>query len=188
MLMGLSITSALVWVEWTPSLLQAVASGGESRLVVACSSPLGVVPSQPIASTTAAAEVMVATPTAAEAASEVTLVAPPPPAMAEEERETGLPALPGGGPHGSPSRSELEVPGGRAARLEPKCLPVAHETEVMEIPSDDKAGDEVELPALSQELAVVRSEAGPSSRLEEIDLVWPCLEDPMKVRFILQDT
>ena len=39
----------------------------------------------------------------AEAASEATLAAPPPPAAVEEERETGLPASSGEGPHSSPS-------------------------------------------------------------------------------------
>ena len=56
-----------------------------------------------------------------------------------------------------------------------------------EIPSDDEVGEEVELSALLQELAVVRSEAGPSSELEETNLVWPFPKDPMKVRFILRD-
>ena len=64
---------------------------------------------------------------------------------------------------------------------------MAHETEVVEIPSDDKAGDAMELSAPSQELAVVRSEARPSSGLEETYLMWPYPEDLMKVRFILQD-
>ena len=66
--------------------------------------------------------------------------------MVEEERETGLPASPGEGQHDSPSRSELEVLGGDAVGPEPKCLPVAHEIDVVEIPSDGEAGDEVELP------------------------------------------
>ena len=85
----------------------------------------------------------------AVAASEVTLVAPPPLATVEEERETGLPALPGRGPHGSPSWLELEVSRGHAARLELERLPVAYEIEVVEIPSDSEVGDEVELPAPS---------------------------------------
>ena len=124
--------------------------------------------------------------TMAEVGSEVTLVAAPPPDAAEEG-EAGLPASPGGGPHGSPSWLELEVPGGDAARPEAERLPAAHEIEVVEIPSDGEAGDEVELPAPSQELAVVRSLAGPSSGLGATDLVWPCPEDPRKVRFILRD-
>ena len=65
------------------------------------------------------------------------------------------------------------------ARIVPECMSVACETEVVEIPSDDEADDEVEPPVLSQELAVVWSEARPSSRLEETNLVWPCPEDPM---------
>ena len=35
---------------------------------------------------------------------------------------------------------------------------------------------------------MVRSEAGPSSRLEETDLVWPYPEDPTKVCFVLWDS
>ena len=65
---------------------------------------------------------------------------------------------------------------------------VARATEVVEIPSDDKADDAVELPASSQELAVVWSEAGPSSGLEEGDLEWPYPEDPSKVQFVLWDS
>ena len=67
-------------------------------------------------------------------------------------------------------------------------LPVAHETKVVEIPSDDEVDDEVEPPVLSRELAVVQSEARPSSGLEETNLEWPCPEDPSKVRFILRDS
>jgi len=65
---------------------------------------------------------------------------------------------------------------------------VAHEIEVVEIPSDGEVGDEVEPPVLSRELAVVQSEARPSSGLEETDLVWPYPKDPMKVRFIIRDS
>jgi len=64
---------------------------------------------------------------------------------------------------------------------------VASEIEVVEIPSDGEAGDEVEPPTLSQELAVVGLSAGPSSGLGATDLVWPCPEDPRKVWFILRD-
>jgi len=187
MLTGLSITPAPMRVEWTPSLHQAAASGGESRPVEVRPSPLGVVPSQPVASTTAM-EVMVVISVAAEAASEVTLMAPPPPAVVEEEREIELPASPGGGLHGSPSQSKLEVSGGRCSWAELEHLPMAHKTEVVEIPSDDEADDEVEPSVLSRELAVVWSEDGPSSGLEETDLEWPCPEDPTKVRFILRDS
>ena len=55
----------------------------------------------------------------------------------------------------------LVVPGGDVAGTEPERLPVACETEVVEITSDDKADDLVEPPVLSWELAMVRSEAGP---------------------------
>ena len=163
MLTGLSVTPTSMREDWRPTLQRAVASHRESRVVAAHPSPSGAVPSQLVASTAAAAEVMVAILAVAEVASEVTLAAPPPLAMAKEERDTGFPASPGGGPHGSPSRSELEVPGGNAAGPKPKCLPVAHEIEVVEIPSDGEVGDEVEPPAPSQELVMVRSLAGPSS-------------------------
>ena len=63
-----------------------------------------------------------------------------------------------------------------------------HTTEMVEIPSDDEADDMVELPMLSWELAVVRSEARPSGGLPEGDLEWPCLEDPSKVWFVLRDS
>ena len=59
---------------------------------------------------------------------------------------------------------------------------------MVDILSDDEADDTAEPPVLSRELAVVRSEAGPSSGLEQTDLVWPCPEDPTKVRFILRDS
>jgi len=104
-----------------------------------------------------------------------------------KRRETRLPASPGGGPHGSPSRSELEVSGGDASGPEPERLPVAHEIEAVEILSYGKAGDEVEPPTPLQEQAVVRLSAGPSSGLEATDMVWPCPEDPRKVRFIFRD-
>ena len=129
---------------------RAVASGGESRVVAAGPSLSGVAPLGLVASMAAAEAVLVAIPVVlVEATSEVTLMAPPPPAAAEEERETGIPASPGGGPHGSPSWSKLKVPGGDAAGLEPKHLSVAREIEVVEIPSDGEAGDEVELPVPS---------------------------------------
>ena len=159
-------------------------------MVAAGPSLPGVVPPEPVASTAAAAATVLAAilVVTAEAMSEVSLVAPPPPTTVEEERETGLPASPGGGLRSSPSQSALEVSGGGASGTEPERLSVAHETEVVEIPSDDKADDVMELPTLSQEMAVVRSGAGPSSRLEEADLEWPCPKDPMKVCFVLRDS
>ena len=77
--------------------------------------------------------------------------------------------------------------GGDAASPKAEHSPAGREIEVVEIPSDDEEGDRVEPPAPSQELAVVRSLAGPSSGLGATDLVWPCPEDPRKVRFILSD-
>ena len=58
----------------------------------------------------------------------------------------------------------------------------------MEIPSDDEADDAVEPLVQSQELAMVRSEAGPSGGLPEGDLEWPCPKDLAKVRFVLWDS
>jgi hypothetical protein len=74
---------------------------------------LGVVPPGSVASMVAAVAVALAAipVVTAEVMSEVTLAAPPPPATVEEERETELPASPGGGLHGSPSWSELKALG-----------------------------------------------------------------------------
>jgi len=77
--------------------------------------------------------------------------------------------------------------GGDTARPEAEHLPAGHEIESAEVSSDGEAGDMVEPPAPSQELAVVQSSAGPSSGLGATDLVWPCPEDSRKVQFILQD-
>jgi len=124
----------------------------------------------------------------AEALLEVSLVAPPPLAVAEEERETELPASLAGGLHGSSSRSELKAPEGDTVGTELERPSVACATEVVEIPSDDEADDMVEQPVPSRELAVVRSEAGPSGGLPEGDLEWPYPEDPAMVRFVLRDS
>ena len=45
---------------------------------------------------------------------------------------------------------------------------------------------EVWRPTLQRAVAIVG--VGPSNRLEEGDLEWPCHEDPSKVWFILQDS
>ena len=95
---------------------RATVSDGERRVVVADPSFPGAAPLGSIANT--AALVLAAIPVVmAEVVSEVTLAAPPL-AAAEEERETRFPASSSGGLHGSPSRSELEVPGGDAAGME----------------------------------------------------------------------
>ena len=60
--------------------------------------------------------------------------------------------------------------------------------EVVDIPSDDEAEVMAEPSALSRELAVVRSKAGPSGGLPKGDLEWPCLEDLTKVWFILRNS
>ena len=117
-------------------------------VVAADPSLLGVVPPRPL--TSMVAMVLAAIPVVmAEAVLEVSLVAPSPPATIEEERETRLPASPGGGLCGSPSQSALEVSGGGAAETETERLSVARETEVVEIPSDDEEGDRVEPLVLS---------------------------------------
>ena len=120
--------------------------------------------------------------------SEVTLTAPPPPVAVEEERETELPASPGGGLHSSPSRSEPKALRGDVAGTESERPAVAHATEVVDIPSDNEANDMVELLVSLWELAVVQSEAGPSGGLLVGDLEWPCPKDPPKVRFVLRDS
>ena len=151
---------------------------------------LRVVPPRSVASMVAAVASMLAVILLlmVEVTSEVTLMAPPPLVAVEEERETELPASPGGGLHGSPSWSELKAPGGDVARTESERPAAARSPDVVEILSDDEADDMVELPMSSQELAVVQSEAGPSDRLPKGDLDWPCPEDPVKVRFILRDS
>ena len=158
-------------------------------MAVANPSLPGVVPPGSVAGTVAAiSAALVAIPVlTAEVTSKVTLVSPPPPAVVEEVRETELPALSGGGLHGSPLWSEPKAPGGDVAGMESECPMVARATEVVDIPSDNKTDDMAELPVLSRELPVVRSEDRPSSVLKETGLVWPCPEDPTKVRFILRD-
>ena len=117
----------------------------------------------------------------------MTLAILPAPAVVEVGRETRIPASSIGGPHGSPSLSELEVLGGDTARREAEGPPVGREIEILEVSFDDEVGDKVEPLAPSQELAVVRSSAGPSIGLGATDPVWPYPEDPRKVWFILRD-
>ena len=102
---GLSIAPTPMQEDWRPTLQRTVASGGESRVVAVGPSLLGVVPLESVASTTVAAVMVLAVipMVMAKAVLEVTLAAPPLPAMVEEKRETKLPAMPGEGPHGSPS-------------------------------------------------------------------------------------
>ena len=104
-LMGLGIALPPVWEEWRPSLQRVTMSGGESRLAVVRPSLLVVAPARPVVSIAATmAVVMAAIPmVTAEVGLEVTLVIPSLTATAEERRETGLPASPGEGKHGSPS-------------------------------------------------------------------------------------
>jgi len=175
---------------WRPTLQRAVVSSGGNRVVAANPSLLGVVLTGLDAGIAAAATtVLAAIPVVmAEALPVVSLMAPPPPVVAKEEKETETPATPGGGRHGSPSWSELKALGGDAAERELERPSAAHATEVVEIPSDDKADVVVELPVPSWELAVVRSKARPSSGLPEGDLEWPYPEDPSKVQFILRDS
>ncbi|XP_066323431.1 uncharacterized protein [Miscanthus floridulus] len=181
---GLSIAPTPMRKVWRPTLQRITASGGWNRVVAVNPSLPRVVPPRSVAGTVVAAVVaLAAIPVLmTEVASEVTLVAPPPLAKAEEERETEPPALPGGRLHGSPSRSELKALGGDTTRMESERPAMARATEVVEIPSDNKADDMVELPVSSRELAVVQSEVGPSGGLPEGDLEWPCPEDLAKVR------
>jgi len=76
------------------------------------------------------------------------------------------------------------------ARPEAEHPPMGHGVEIVEIPCSDEAVTRVEPSSVppSQELAVVRSSAGPSSVLGAThDMVWPCPGDPRKVWFILWD-
>jgi len=130
-----------------------------------------------------------------EVGSDVTLAIPPPTDMMEERRESRPPASPGGGTHGSPSWLEPEGSGGDVARPEVEHPPMGHGVEIVEIPCSGEAGARVEPPAIlpSQELVVVQSlhdvaVARSSSGLEVThELVWPCLGDLRKARFILRD-
>jgi hypothetical protein len=124
----------------------------------------------------------------AEAVSEVTLAALPPPVAVEEERESELPALPGGELHCSPVRLEPKAPGESVAGTESERSAAVHAWEVVDISSDDEADDAAEPPVSLRELAVVQPKAGPSGGLPEGDLEWPCPEDPAKVWFILRDS
>ena len=83
-----------------------------------------------------------------EVGSEVTLLIPPPTAAEEEMRETGFPASPDSGPHGSPSWSKLDGLGGDVARPEVEHLPMSHGVQVVEIPCSGEAGTGVEPPAI----------------------------------------
>ena len=169
----MSIAPTPVREAWRPTLQRVAMSGGGSRMAAVSPSLSGAV-----------AAIVMAVPTVG-AVSEVTLVAPPPPVVAEEERKTELPASPGGGLHGSPVWSEPKALGESVVRMVSERLVAVHATEVVDIPSDDEANDTAEPPVSSRELAVVRSEAGPSGGLPEGDLEWPCPEDPAKVLFIL---
>ena len=123
---------------------------------VSPSLPRVVPPGSVVGTAAATVAILVAIPVlTVEVASEVTLAAPPPPAVAKEERETELPASPGGGLHGSPLPSEPKALVGDVAETESECPAAARAIEVVDIPSDDKADDMVELLVSSWELAVV---------------------------------
>ena len=155
--MGLSIAPTPMQEVWRPTLHRAATSGGGNSVVVAIPSlPWVVLPGSVASMAVAAATVLAAIPmVTAEASPEVSLVAPPPPAMVEEERETELPALPGGGLQGSPSWLEPKAPGDSAAGTKSERLVAVHATEVVDIPSDDEPDDTTEPPVSSRELAVV---------------------------------
>jgi len=130
-----------------------------------------------------------------EVESEVTLMVPPPMAAGEERRETGLPALPGGGAHGSPAWSEIE--GFRGAMAKPEVVhpPVGHGVLAVDIPFSSEEDTRVEPPAIppsrelvmiwsSHDIAMARSSSGSGVTHE---LVWPCPGELGKARFILHD-
>ena len=109
--------------------------------------------------------------------------------VAEEEmRETGLPALPGGGAHGLPAWSELEGSGGIMARPEVVHPSASHGVLAVDIPFSSEEDTGVKPPAIpsSPELVMIRSShdtamAGSSSGSRETrELVWPCPYEPGK--------
>ena len=79
----------------------------------------------------------------------MTLVVPPPIVVEEERRETGLPASPGRGAHGSPTSSELEGSGGTTTRLEVVHLPMSHGVLVVDVPFSGEEDTRVEPLAIS---------------------------------------
>ena len=115
-------------------------------------------------------------------------MAPPLSVAVEEMREGELPISSGGGTRGLSLLSEPKAPEGSAAGTELGCPVVSHANEVVEISSDDEADIAAGPPASSQELVVVQPEAGPSGRPPEVDLEWPCPEDPSKSWFVLRDS
>ena len=110
---------------------------------------MGIVSSWLVVSTVVAAAVVMAVipMVMAEVGLEVTLVVPPP-TVVEERRETGLPALPGGGAHGSPAWSELEGSGGTTARPEVVHLPASRGVLAVDIPLFSKEDTRVEPSAI----------------------------------------
>ncbi|XP_066354964.1 uncharacterized protein [Miscanthus floridulus] len=194
---GLSIAPTPMQETWRPTLQRVAASEGGSRVAAAKPSLPGVVPPGAVADKAVAAAsvlVVILVPLVG-VTSGVTLAAPPPPVAVEETREGELPISSGGGMHGLSLPSELKAPEGRAAGIELGHLVASHANEVVEIPSDDEADIAMgppmspqELVVSPRELAVVRSEAGPSGGLPEGDLEWPCPEDPSKACFALRDS
>jgi len=77
-------------------------SEGGSRLVAVRPSLMGVASSRLVMSTKAAVMAVILV-VSAEAGLEVTPTVPPLPVVEEERREIGLPILPRGGAHGSPT-------------------------------------------------------------------------------------
>ena len=84
--------------------------------------------------------------------------------------------------------SEPKAPEGSAAGTELGCPVVFHANEVVEIPSDDDVDIVAGPPASSWELVVVQPKAGSFGGPPEGDLEWPCPEDLLKARFVLQDS
>ena len=151
---------------------------------------LGVASSQPVMSMAAVAvAVMVVIPMVmAEVELVVTLAVPPLTATEVERRETELPALLGGGAHGSPTWSELEGLGGTMARLEVVHPSVSHGVLIVDILFSNKEDTGVEPLAIlpSRELVMIRSShdttmAGSSSGSGVThELVWPCPDESRK--------
>ena len=186
----MSVTPTFMQETWRPTQQRVVVSEGGSRVAAAKPSLLGAVPAGVAADkAVAAASVLAVIPVPmAGVASEVTLTAPPPLVAVEETREGEFPISLSGGPHGLSLPSEPKAPEGSMAGTEFRRPTASHANKVVEIPSNDEADTVAEPPVSPWELAVVRSETGPSGGSLEGDLEWPYPKDPSKVRFVLRDS
>ena len=193
----MSIAPTPLREDWRPTLRCVAASEWGNRVATAKPSLPGAVALGMAAdNVTAAATLLAAIPVPMPGVVvEVTLVAPPPSSAAEETREDELPTSPGGELRDPSLPSEPKAPEGSVVGTELGRTAASRANEVVEIPFDDEA-DIVAKPPVSpreldispRELAVVRSEAGPSGGSSKGDLEWPFPEDLLKARFVLRDS